>query len=130
MRVARRHDRTKAAGMGSEWDARLRRAALGAGLLGLLLLPAGAWAASPNVETANLTVVTPSGGAGMMVLQATPINDRELATEVAKGVPDPMASNGPVIQPPVVILWDEIDRPGSLSGMGNAAAIDTSTSWH
>jgi len=135
MRVVRRHDRTDAATIGSGWDARFRRVATGVGLLGLLLLPAGAWAESPDVVNANMTTIAPISVAGAMptgamLVSATPISDGELATEVAKGLPKPGLSEAPAVQQPVVILWDEVDRPGSLSGMGNAAGVETSTSWH
>ncbi|HTU56208.1 MAG TPA: hypothetical protein VMF62_19745 [Acetobacteraceae bacterium] len=110
----------------------IRRAALGAAVIGAFLLPAAAPASDRSIATTDLATVADSAAIGgmtpsVMPVSATPVSDAELATEEAKGLPEPEASVAQPAPPPRVILWDEIDRPGGWSPTGNGATVVTIT---
>lgn len=118
---------------GARWMARL----VGAGLGVMVLLPVGAWAASPDVAgpTVAATAVTAggSGGAALTLVGASALSDQILANEMAKGLEKPRSSAGQSLQGPQVMLWDDIERPGSMISSGSvdaATTVFTSSVWH
>jgi hypothetical protein len=115
---------------GAEWCALLRRTAVSAGIIGAFLLPVSASASDRGIAKADLTALESSAGMAMpgpIAISATPVSDAMLAAEEAKGLPEPEIATPKITQPPRVILWDEIDRPGGWSPTGNGVTIITVT---
>ena len=104
--------------------ARLARMAFGIGLgVALLgLLPVGARAGSPNLKNSSGAMLIEVGDApSVMLARAMPINDTDLAKQVAKGLSEPTPSLMDSVSQPRVVLWDEVDRPSNLIGLGGTS---------
>jgi hypothetical protein len=92
----------------------------------------GAQASDRGIAKTDLATIQGSGGADVatpspILVSATPVSDTALASEAAKGLAEPQSSVRETVQPPRVILWDEIDRPGGWSPTGNGSTIVTIT---
>lgn len=125
-------DGSSVPGTAAGWPAVIRGVALSASIIGACLLPMGAWASDRGIAKTDLTTIHGSGDAGAVtpspiLVSATPVSDMALASEVAKGLTEPQSSVRETVQPPRVILWDEIDRPGGWSPTGNGSTVVTIT---
>lgn len=108
------------------WSKRLTRVVLAASLASPFLLSGGAWAAGPNVDTSAAA----PGDVSVMLIKATAISDTEMASQVAKGSPSPTSSIEQTIQPPRVILWDEVGQQTLPSSLASAPIGMTLTVGH
>lgn len=128
MPFARSEMNAKAGEAGCRWGARLARLALGIGLSAGFLgfLSVGAWAGNPNLENSGAInsgamLIKVGDAPSAMLAQVMPINDTDLAKQVAKGLSEPTPSLMDNISQPRVVLWDEVDRPSNLAGLGGAS---------
>jgi hypothetical protein len=123
MPFARSEMNAKAGVAGGRWGARLARMALGIGLSAAFLafLSSGAWAGNTNLENSGALLIKVGDAPSAMLARVMPINDTDLAKQVAKGLSGPTPSLMDNISQPRVVLWDEVDRPANLAGLGGAS---------
>ncbi|HUC19411.1 MAG TPA: hypothetical protein VMA37_17155 [Acetobacteraceae bacterium] len=94
---------------------------IGLGVGVLSLLPVGAWAGSPNLKNSGAMLIEVGDAPSVMLARAMPINDTDLAKQVAKGLSEPTPSLMDNVSQPRVVLWDEVDRPSNLAGLGGTS---------